>query len=208
MVHTALENVTIGAAHFVSIWGSQYHRHLGDQYSPQPASDWITANITTDALGRQRAFAVGVRGTFELYNETGTGDVLLSDDNIAYSWLLQPALLSPETLLVLWQLPLSADFYSIWAYAVGSSTLQSLYAGPLDIYENATMNFNNIAFWYAVTFPKFGGYRVVHDPVYTAYSNIGQAAPPGIPGFPWEALLIGVVTSLVAVFLVRRRKKA
>ncbi|MHA2406217.1 MAG: Loki-CTERM sorting domain-containing protein [Candidatus Hermodarchaeia archaeon] len=36
---------------------------------------------------------------------------------------------------------------------------------------------------------------------------MGQAAPPGIPGFPWEAVLIGVVTSLVAVFVIRRRKK-
>ena len=81
-----------------------------------------------------------------------------------------------------------------------------VYDGPLDVYENATLNFNTVAFWYAVTFPKFGGYRVEHDPVYTAYSNIGQAAP-GIPGFPWEAILIGVVVCLVAVFLVRRRKK-
>ncbi|MFW9985410.1 MAG: Loki-CTERM sorting domain-containing protein [Candidatus Odinarchaeota archaeon] len=205
-VHTALQNVTIGAAHFISVFGSNYYKHTGNQLTPRPASQWIAANITTDAAGRQRAFAVGIRGTWEKYNETPTGNDLLSDDNIAYSWILQPALLSPETLLLLWQLPLSADFFATWAYAVGSPTFQSLYEGPLDVYENATLNFNTVAFWYAVTFPKFGGYRVEHDPVYTAYSNIGQAAP-GIPGFPWEAILIGVVVCLVAVFLVRRRKK-
>jgi len=85
--------------------------------------------------------------------------------------------------------------------------LQTLYTGPLDVYNHATTAFNTVGFWYAISFPKFGGYRIEHDPVYTAYSNIGQAAP-GIPGFPWEAILIGVVVCLVAVFFVRRRKQA
>lgn len=204
-VHTALENVTVGAAHFVSAWGSNYYTETGTT-DPQPAADWRYANITTDPAHRERAFAVGVRGTYDLLNESD-GNAVISADNPAYSWIMTPALLSPETLLVAWQFPFSADFLALWAYAV-SPMLQTLYTGPLDVYNHANDAFNNIAFWYAITFPKFGGYRVVHDPVYTAYSNIGQAAPPGIPGFPWEAILIGVVVCLVAVFFVRRRRQA
>ena len=203
-VHEALENVTVGAAHFISAWGSTYYTDTGST-TPSPAADWQYANITTDALGRQRAFAVGVRGTYDLLNESD-GNAVLSSDNPAYSWIMTPVL--TDLFLVAWQFPFSADFLALWSYAVASPTLQGLYDGPLDLYNHADTAFNNIAFWYAITFPKFGGYRVVHDPVYTAYSNIGQAAPPGIPGFPWEAILIGVVVCLVAVFLVRRRKKA
>ncbi len=205
-VHAAFANVSVGAAHFVSAWGSNYYTETGST-TPVPAADWITANITTDAAGRERAFAVGVRGTYDLLNESD-GNAVISADNPAYSWILTPALLSPETLLVAWQFPFSADFLAIWAYAVSSPTLQALYTGPLDLYEHADSAFNNVAFWYAISFPKFGGYRVEHDPVYTAYSNIGQAGTPGIPGFPWEAVLIGVITCLIAVFFVRRRKAA
>jgi hypothetical protein len=202
-VHDAFENVTVGAAHFVSAWGSNYYTDTGST-TPSPAADWQYANITTDAAGNQRAFAVGVRGTYDLLNESD-GNAVISSDNPAYSWIMTP--LITDLLLVAWQFPFSADILALWAYAVASPTLQALYDGPLDLYQHADTAFNNIAFWYAITFPAFGGYRVVHDPVYTAYSNIGQAAPPGIPGFPWEAVLIGVVTCLVAVFVVRRRKK-
>ncbi|MFX1319152.1 MAG: Loki-CTERM sorting domain-containing protein [Promethearchaeota archaeon] len=206
-IHNALANVTVGVAHLITAWGSTYHVHNGNQLDPQPAANWIYANITTDALGRDRAFAVGVRGTYDLQNETTEPYPTLNASLPAYSWILSPALFSLETLLVLWQLPLSADFLALWAYAI-SPTMQSMYTGPRALYQHAYENFNKIAFWYAITFPKFGGYRIVHDPVYTAYSNVGQVAPPGIPGFPWEAILIGVVVCVVAVFLVRRRKKA
>ncbi len=200
-VHRALENVTIGMAHFVTAWGSQYYTETGTTM-PVAAANWIAANITTDLAGNERAFAVGVRGTYDLINETS--DEIVADDQPAISWILTPVL--TDLFLVGWQLGFSADFLAVWSYAV-SPMLQTLYDGPLDVYNHANSAFNKIAFWYAISFPKFGGYRVEHDPVYTAYSNVGLAAP-SIPGFPWEAILIGVITCLVAVFLVRHRKKA
>jgi len=200
-INQALENVTVGAAHFVTAFGSNYWVEEGTT-TPTTAADWITANVTTDPAGNERAFAVGVRGTYDLINETDSTTV--ESGLPAISWIFSPVL--SDLLFLAWQLPVSADFLSVFAYAV-SPTLQMFYDGPRDVYDNANSLFGAQAFWYAIAFPRFGGYRIEHDPVYTAYSNIGQAAPPGIPGFPWEAVIIGVVACLTAVFLVRRRKK-
>ncbi|MFX0167809.1 MAG: Loki-CTERM sorting domain-containing protein [Candidatus Hodarchaeota archaeon] len=200
-VHEALQNVTIGMAHFVTAWGSEYFTDPGTTM-PVAAADWIAGTIATDPAGNERAFAVGVRGTYDVINETS--GITLRDDEPAIAWVMTPTF--TDLLLVGWQLPLSADFLAIWSYAV-SPMLQTLYTGPLDVYNHANSAFNKVAFWYAISFPKFGGYRIEHDPVYTAYSNIGQAAPE-IPGFPLEAILIGVIVCLVAVFFVRRRKQA
>jgi hypothetical protein len=95
---------------------------------------------------------------------------------------------------MLWQLPISAIIFSIFAYAM-SPYLQSLFPGPLSVYEHADWVFNSVAFWYGITFPEAQGYRVVHDPVYTAYSNIGQA--PSLVGL----ILLGTV-SLIALIII------
>lgn len=200
-INAALENVTVGAAHFITAFGSNYWVEEGTT-TPTPAANWIAANITTDPAGNERAFAVGVRGTFDLINETS--GVTVVDDRPAISWIFSPVI--TDLILLAWQLPISADFLSIFAYAV-SPTLQMWYDGPLQVYNNADSLYESTAFWYAISFPQFGGYRIEHDPVYTAYSNIGQQQP-GIPGFPLEAILIGVIACLTAVFLVRRRKQA
>jgi hypothetical protein len=201
LVHEALENVTIGMAHFVTAWGSEYRTDPGSTM-PVAATDWIAGTIFTDPAGNDRALAVGVRGTYNVINETDS--TVIRPDEPAIAWVMTPTVL--DLLLLWWQLPFSADFFAIWSYAV-SPTLQATYTGPLAVYNHATTAFNTVGFWYAISFPKFGGYRIEHDPVYTAYSNIGQAAP-GIPGFPLEAIIIGVVVCLVAVFFVRRRKQA
>lgn len=201
--YPAFENVSVGVAHFVTAWGSNYYTAPGDTM-PTNATNWLAGAINTDPFGNERAWAVGVRGTYDLINETEP-DPPVAENLPAVAWVMSAALI--DLLLVAWQLPLSADFLAVWSYAV-SPMLQTLYTGPLDLYNHANSAFNKVAFWYAIVFPHFGGYRIEHDPVYTAYSNIGQAPPaPGIPGFPWEAILIGVVVCLVAVFFVRRRRQ-
>ncbi|MFW9830655.1 MAG: Loki-CTERM sorting domain-containing protein [Candidatus Thorarchaeota archaeon] len=200
IINAALENVTVGAAHFVTAFGSNYYVEEGTT-TPTPAANWIATNITTDPAGNERAWAVGVRGTYDLINETD--DTTVASGLPAISWVFTPAI--SDLLFLAWQLPASADFLSVFAYAV-SPTLQMFYDGPLDVYNNADDLYQSTAFWYAISFPQFGGYRIEHDPVYTAYSNIGQQTQPGIPGFPFEAIIIGVVACLVAVFLLRRRK--
>jgi hypothetical protein len=164
------------------------------------------ANVTA---GGARAFAVGTRGTYDVLNETGhTGPpyTTINSSLPAYTSIVTPTL--TDLALVAWQLPLSADIYSVFAYAM-SPYLQTMFTGPLDLYLNASTTFNGWAFWYGTSFSEYQGYRVEHDPTYTAYSNIGQATtpPPPIPGFPLEAIGIGLATSVGAVFLVRRRRR-
>ncbi len=193
-----MDDLGIGVTHFIAYFNSNYLVEEGTT-DPQPAADWITANITADG---ERAFAIGVRGDYDQINETSSE--VLGNDLPAYSWLLTP---KPEDLfLVRWQLGFSAYFLSVFAYAM-SPTLQDLYDNPADVMEHADTAFTGNALWYGIAFSEWEGYRIEHDPVYTAYSNIGQIPTgPGIPGFPIEAILIGLVTSLLLVFVVRRRK--
>lgn len=198
-----LKGIGIGAAHFGVVFSSTYYVQPGTT-TPTNATNWFIHNITTDALGQERAFSVGVRGTYDQINESTMPWTTMQSGLPAYNWVLQPNV--TDLVLVAWQLPFSADLFSVFGYAM-SPYLQSLYTGPLDLYMHATGAFNTAAFWYGTAFSEYEGYRVEHDPVYTAYSNIGQVTTPPIPGFPFEAILVGVVTSLLAVFLVRRRRK-
>ncbi len=200
----ALHGIGVGAAHFVVIFASQYQTTLGST-TPSNATNWMFANVTA---GGARAFAVGTRGTYDVLNETGhVGPpyTTINSSLPAYTSVVTPTL--TDLLLVGWQLPFSADLFSVFAYAM-SPYLQSTFSGPLDLYNNANTTFGAGAFWYATSFSECHGYRIEHDPTYTAYSNIGQATtPPPIPGFPLEAIGIGLATSLGAVFLVRRRRR-
>jgi hypothetical protein len=200
--HQLLKNIGIGAAHFVVVFAS-YYRTLPGSTVPTNATNWIVGSVTTDALGRYRAFAVGVRGTYNQINESTMPWTVLQSDLPAYNWVLTPKW--TDLFLILWQFGISADIFTVFAYAM-SPYLQSMYDGPLELYQNAAQAFAGGAFWYGIAFSEYEGYRVEHDPVYTAYTNIGQTATPSIPGFPLEAVALGIVTCMVAVFLVRRRK--
>ncbi|MFX1562464.1 MAG: Loki-CTERM sorting domain-containing protein, partial [Promethearchaeota archaeon] len=199
-----LKGIGIGVAHFGVVFTSNYYVQQGTT-TPTNATNWFIHNVTTDALGRERAFAVGVRGTYSQINETANPWDTLQSGLPAYNWVLQPNV--TDLALVAWQLPFSADLFSVFGYAM-SPYLQSLYTGPLDLYLHAYSAFGAAAFWYGVAFSEYEGYRIEHDPVYTAYSNIGQeTATLQIPGFPLEAIFVGVVTSLLAVLIVRRRRR-
>jgi hypothetical protein len=204
-----LGGIGIGAAHFSVIFASDYDTQLPGGTTPTNATNWDFANVTADG---SRAFAIGTRGTYDVLNETGGLPYTTINSSLpAYVGAVTANPFSPiDRLLVGWQLPLSADIFSVFAYAM-SSDLQSQFTGPLDLYLNATTTFGAFPFWYTVGFPEFNGYRIVHDPTYTAYSNIIQTGttepPPPIPGFPLEAVGIGLAASLGAVFLVRRRRR-
>ncbi len=79
-----------------------------------------------------------------------------------------------------------------------SSYLQRIFDGPLDVFNHADNVFNTAAFWFGITFPESHGYRVEHDPVYTAFSNIGQAASSiGL-------IIIGTVALIALIVVVLR----
>lgn len=192
--HEALQDVGIGVAHLGIILTTMYYART---VPPTPISgmDQTLVNISTDAAGRNRAFAVTTRGTYDVLNESTQPFSSVQSGLPAFSWILTPK--PVDLVLLLWQLPISASIFSIFTYAM-SSYLQRNFDGPLDVFNNAGQIFTGAAFWYGITFPESNGYRVEHDPVYTAFSNIGQAA--NVLGL----VLIGTVVLVALIIVVLR----
>jgi hypothetical protein len=73
------------------------------------------------------------------------------------------------------------------------------------------LNFAYADYFYIIAYPTYGGYRIVHDPTYTAYYNSGAnltiSNPPNWGGL----VVIGAVIAIAAVgttlFLKRHRRK-
>lgn len=72
------------------------------------------------------------------------------------------------------------------------------------------LNLNYADYFYIISYPTYGGYRIVHDPTYTAYYDANANAstnPPNLGGL----VLIGVIVIIAAVgtaiFVSRRNKK-
>ena len=196
--HDALQDVGIGVAHLGIILTTRYYTRTAGQ-TPVGGADQNLVNISTDAAGRDRAFALSTRGTYDVLNESTDPFSTMQSNLPAYSWILSPQ--PTDLLLLLWQLPISANIFSIFAYAM-SDYLQRIFDGPLDVYNHADNVFNTAAFWYGVTFPESNGYRVEHDPVYTAFSDIGQAA--GTFGL----IILGTVALIALIVVVLRVMRA
>jgi hypothetical protein len=192
--HEALQDVGIGVAHLGIILTTRYYTRTAGS-TPVGGVDQNLVNISTDAQGRDRAFALSTRGTYDVLNESTDPFSSIQTGLPAYSWILSPEPI--DLLLLLWQLPISASIFSVFAYAM-SDYLQYIFDGPLDVYNHAENVFNTAAFWYGVTFPESNGYRVEHDPVYIAFSNIGQVA--GVIG----VIIIGTVVLIALIIVVLR----
>jgi hypothetical protein len=86
-----------------------------------------------------------------------------------------------------------------------SPNLQTRFSSPRDLYYKANETFTGAAFWYGIAFPEYHGYRVVHDPVYTAYSNIGhiRALPQWLGlAFLTAASMLGIV--VLVLYVIKR----
>jgi hypothetical protein len=197
-----LKHIGIGAAHFVVVFASQYRSQTIGSAAPLAAANRNLANITTDAEGRQRAFALATRGDYDVYDESTNPYTLLNSSLPAYSWILTPSL--TDLILIGWQLQASADLFCVIAYAM-SPNLQTRFTSPRDLYYKANETFTGAAFWYGIAFPEYHGYRVVHDPVYTAYSNIGhiRALPQWLGlAFLTAASMVGIV--VLVLYVIKR----
>jgi hypothetical protein len=63
------------------------------------------------------------------------------------------------------------------SYAL-SDNIQDAYTSPLDLRQRWWQNYANSAkLWYAVSFPGWKGYRVEHDPTYTAFFGVAGEEP-------------------------------
>jgi hypothetical protein len=206
------DTMGIAAVHFVTVFTSRYQgastNSTGNAINPD-----ITAPLDQDVVLKvgndgERAMQIGTRGTFDLINES-SGQVLKSDQPAMNAIVGAHAV---DLLLVAWQLGFGAGAMSVFAYAL-SDYVQSKYAGPMDLAQRSLLpanadGFNAYPLWYAVSFPQWNGYRVVHDPVYTAYTdmNLGSASKlPDLGGL--LVLLLIIIVVVVAVVAVATRKK-
>ena len=207
------DTMGICVVHFVTVFTSKYQGASGNQTGSEIDPD-ITSPIDQDIelkVGNngERAMQIGTRGSFDLINES-SGQVVKND---------QPALNAivgahaVDLLLVAWQLGFGAGAMSVFAYAL-SDHVQSTYSSPLDLAQRSLLpanedGFNAHPLWYAVSFPQWDGYKVVHDPVYTAYTDMGTAAaePLNLGGLVVLLLLVVVVVVVVAVLATRKKGK-
>lgn len=206
------DTMGICAVHFVTVFTSKYQGPAMNQTGNAINAD-ITAPIGDDIVLKvgndgERAMKIGTRGTFDLVNES-SGATVKSD---------QPALNAivgahaVDLLLVAWQLGFGAGAMSVFAYAL-SDYVQSKYTGPMDLAQRSLLpsnedGFNAYPLWYAVSFPQWDGYRVVHDPTYTAYTNMNvgeEAGPLNVGGLIVLILIIVAVVAVVVVVATRRK---
>lgn len=202
------DNFGVAAVHYLATFESTYpvngalSGHEVDTGIQQPVDEPLQLMVGHPP---RPALEVGFRGTFDLIDET-TGDPVREGDD-AYNMIVaaRPA----DALLVAWQGEFSKSVFATMAYAL-SQEIQDRYSGPLDVYENASADFTGARMWYAVSFPRWDGYRVVHDPVYTGFlSDVAEPARMDLAKV--LPLLFLVLIALVAVIAVavavsRRRK--
>jgi hypothetical protein len=168
-------NFGIAAVHYVATFTS-YSRIVGAATNTtiqtgitEPVNEDLT--IETE---KERVFKIGFRGTYDIIDETNDPPETIKADEKAINILLKARV--EDTWLVMNQLAFSADLMSVMAYGL-SDNLQDEFDSPRDLKEKAILKFHTNTLWYAVAFPEWAGYRIEHDPVYTAYTSFGVPKP-------------------------------
>jgi len=214
--HSFNSTLGISVVHYLTVFTSKYKGTAGNS-TGNTINPNIASSVDEDLLVKvgdnsERAMKIGTRGTYDLVNET-SGAVLENDQEANCAIVGAGAV---DTLLVAWQFGIAAGAMSIFAYAL-SEDIQSKYTGPADL-ANRSLDptnddgFNANSFWYAVAFPGWNGYRIVHDPVYTAYTNIAEEQQPaggnalmGLVALLMIIAVIAVIAVVVALSIGKRR---
>jgi hypothetical protein len=205
------ENWGVAAVHYVATFGSTYRvtgeesEHVVNTNIQAPLQEGLDLAVGDPP---RRVFNLGIRGSFNLIDEDTGLSVRKNQD--AYNMIVSARPL--DGLLVAWQAGFSLGVMATIAYAL-SPDLQDRYDGPLDLYQNGGDSFLVSTLWYGVSFPRWEGYRVVHDPVYTAYLEPvsepecegDECGTSNLGGLILILLIIIIVVVLVAVVAARRR---
>jgi hypothetical protein len=125
-------------------------------------------NLTIETKDKERVFDIGFRGIYDVLDETKNPPEKMQENEKAINILLKARL--ADHLLVGYQLGFSADLMSVMSYGI-SDNLQDRFQSPRDLKQKSLLNFHMNNLWYAVAFPEWDGYRIEHDPVYTAYTS-------------------------------------
>jgi len=210
---TIPDNYGIGAVHFTTVFTSNFRVVDEGTGSALDTNRDQVVNGTVDIrTGDRRAFSVGLRGDYALLDErNGT---MIAEDKDAYNMIMKAKV--NDLLLVAWQLEFSANVFS--AMAFGLSHQVRSHFGSADDLEKASKTpgaaggFGSQAFWYGVFFPGWEGYRVVHDPVYTAYfgsiPDVIEDIAKNTPGFELSLILSSsLIVATVAVISAHRTRK-
>jgi hypothetical protein len=203
----------LAAAHYVTVFTSNYEVK-GSESGNEVKTD-ITApvseNITIETE-KERAYEIGFRGDYVLKDSLGQ---VAKNETPAINILLQARPL--DLALVLWQLGFSAHVFSFMAYGI-SEYVQEVYNSPRELKDKSLNPFNRYGFrasalWYVVCFPEWNGYRIEHDPVYTAYASSKEAISDPEEKKPDSGAcssaygLIAVMFAVPAVVIIKNRKR-
>ncbi|MHA1930406.1 MAG: hypothetical protein ACTSV2_17680 [Candidatus Thorarchaeota archaeon] len=211
------ETMCISAVHYLSIFTSNYevtnsatNNTIVAPTSTTPLEENITITIGDDD---ERAFDIGLGRNYALVNESTTPWETVSDDETALNALLGAR--ASDFLLIAWQAPMSIFLFAHMAYGL-SDYVQSEYASPAALVNDAGSAFTSSQYWYDVTFPEWNGLRVEQDPVYVAYTyapsgyiSTSTTTPTstvtddGAGGVIFLGLLVVAVIAIVV--LIRRR---
>jgi hypothetical protein len=205
--HLLPDNFGVAAVHYLVTFASTYpvtgktSGHSIDTGIQQPVDEPLNLMVGTPP---RPALEVGFRGTFDLVDEMSGAYVRRNDT--AYNAIV--AARPGDALLVAWQAEFSKSVMATLAYAL-SDEIQSRYDGPLDLYRNGSADFMAAAMWYAVSFPRWDGYRVEHDPVYTGFLPPAPTTPTlGPLGGVIALVALVAVVAVIAVAATRRRQPA
>jgi len=209
--HALNETWGLAAVHYGVVFTSDYtvEDEAGTTLSANLDSPDEVTDMTFKVAGTERFAKIGFRGDFALYDEpepgAGGSDTLISADNPAVNAVVGAR--ATDRLLVAWQYGLSANIFAVFAYGM-SAQIREDFTSPQDLLLRAHTQFKGNDFWYAVAFPHWQGYKVVHDPTYEAFYQAPAAQGGRLPGFEAPfALAAAGVTGLVVV-AARRRESA
>ncbi len=216
-VEKDISNTTgLSVVHFVTVFTSKYAGPCDNSTGNILNTD-INAPLEEDIVLKvgddgERAMTIGTRGAFDLIDEDT--DEVVEADQPAMNAIVGAHLV--DLLLVAWQLGFAAGAMSIFAYAL-SEHVQDTYDSPLDLCQRSLLpaneeGFNAYPLWYAVSFPQWEGYRVVHDPVYTAYTAFDAPGEDTEPLDDFDpvglvVLVLIIAVAVVAIVAVATRKK-
>ena len=197
------DNFGISAVHYLATFASTYSvvDAAGTKVTPniqKPLDQNLTLKIGKD----ERAMDIGYGSTFDLKNESS--GLYVAQGKQAYNMLV--AARPGDSWLVAWQAGFTLDVLCTIAYGL-SKEVRNKYTSPLNLHDRGRANFWAAAMWYGVSFPSWKGYRVEHDPSYTAYFGAPPAETPATGCN--SVIVVGGVLLLLApavVFYGARRK--
>jgi len=204
--HSFDEKLGISVIHFLTVFTSKYVGATGNT-TGNTINPKLTSTIDEDVLVKvgdngERAMKIGTRGTFDLINESN--DAVVKNDQAANCAIVSANVV--DMLLVAWQFKIAGGAMSVFAYAM-SKDIRSKYTGPSDLMNRSlnpanSQGFNANSFWYAVAFPGWNGYRIEHDPVYTAYTNIAEEQWTGGAANPGAIVVLVALIAVAAIVIV------